>query len=140
VRVEILRRGEAGRDPPPRDRYVRDVKGPVDKGDARILDAVLLDIELRRDRRDIVDLEGDAVVAACETKVAHLREVVGVSLVGHTEHTGAVPVADGARVPEVEARYVLRYVGHDHPWLAAIPVEEADADDVMFGVPLRERA
>ena len=71
--------------------------------------------------------------------MAHLREVVGISLVRHAEHAGAVPVADGARIPKVEAWKVLRDVGHDDPRLSAIAVQETHPDDVVFGVALRER-
>ena len=100
---EVACRGEARRDAPPRDRDIGDVENPVDEGDPRILDPVLLHVGVWRDGRSLVDRELDPVAAAGKPEVTHLREVVGVALVRHAEHAGAVAVPDRTRIPKIEA-------------------------------------
>src|SRR5213594_2809919 len=56
---EVAGRREARRDAPARDRHVRDVEGAFDERDTWVFDAVLLDVEVRRDRGGVVDPESD---------------------------------------------------------------------------------
>ena len=138
-RAEVLGGRETRGYPPPGDRHVGDLEDPVQEGAPRVLHAVLLDVDVRRDGGSLVHGELHAVGAPRDAQVAHLREVVGVALVDHPEDARPVAVADRAWVAEVEPRQIFRDVGDDDPRLGGARVEEAHPDHVVLRVPRGQR-
>ncbi len=110
----------------------------VDERGARILDAVLLHLVRRRDRRRVVDDEVHAVAASRDAEMRELREEVDVAVAVGPQVAGVVAVADRAWIAQVQAGEIGREVCDDHARRRLMRVEEAHANELPLAVAGRQ--